>query len=235
MTPDSIYVTTACFYPDASPIWRLQESCSRLGIKLHPYGVGEKFQSWRHAKNRRLVEELEAIKKDYPYAMYVDGADTWFLAGLEWFCATFMGMAAQHYAKHGVIVDALISGETECYPHGHLHEHFPADRGPYRFPNAGQFFGKTKYLIKKLNEIDKAYSEQDDYNDQGYWLRGMADGRLDSVVIDTYGALFRTMGNSPSDGEPPDHAPLAVHFNGGGNKETRMRQAWEQRPWSPSA
>ncbi len=242
-TPDSIYVTTACFYPTEQPIWRLRKSCEHFGIPLHPYGVGETFVSWRHAKNVRLVEELETIKDRYAYAIYTDGADTWFLDGLEriWEQFEMMLYALEYYGK---TVQTIVSGETECYPCAELHNWFPKDGGIYRFPNAGQFFGKTEFLIDKLREIDDAYKKLDDYNDQSYWLRAFADGRMDDVVIDTRATLFHTMSSLGMEFTAETvgnriyvtdlhawYAPCAIHFNGGG-KEERMQEWWEKMPWS---
>ena len=163
LDPRLVYVTTACFYPTEQPIWRLRKSCDHFGIPLHPYGVGETFVSWRHAKVVRLIQELERLglrsDRRYTHVLYTDGADTWFLDDLRRFCDDWW-LNFCHEEDNM----AVVSGETECYPLGELHDKIPESEGPYRYPNAGQFFGRIPFLIDKLREIDAAYKSHDDYS-----------------------------------------------------------------------
>ena len=247
MTPSDICVMTACFYPDESQAWRLSESCRNFGIPLRTYGVGESFTSWRHAKMLSLIDEIKNAKKDFRYILYTDANDTWFLNGLDIFIERFLKIAAT-VVNDGVVSSypmAVVSGEKDCYPFDNLSSVFP-DRGPFRYPNAGQFFGDAKYIQKKLTTLEKRYREDPlkdssghlhGNNDQGYWLRGFADQAevMDRTIVDVDAELFQTMSSSKHIDDDFEkwnagHSPVSIHFNGG-DKEEKMKRYWERMPW----
>lgn len=227
MSQPSIAVLTAAFYPSTAPLWRLERSCKQFGITLHPYGVGEPFVSWAHAKIGRLIKAIEPI--DAEIVLYTDAADTWFL--------THLAEIEQRFRRTGANV--LVSGEKECYPLRELGERFPV--AEYRYPCAGQFMGYRNRLLEVLRLLEELPVPRESSNDQTKWVVGIAERLLgDDVIVDTRAEIFQTTASESkvtlAMNEPLNRIqniktgthPCLLHFNGGGDKEGRMKPYWDE-------
>lgn len=205
----TLEVFTACFYPDQRPIWRLAESCKRFGIKLTPYGMGEPYQSWRVMKLTKLIPEIERSRADV--VMYTDGADSWFTGDPK--PSLFHGRSL---ADHRVVIAA----ERNCWPYPELSSRFNV--GSY--PCAGQFVGYRKTVLDALRAAAAVKLTSEEQNDQASWLMAIATNRV-AVQIDAIRYHF----GDPEDVKPAESPlPKCVHFNGGGDKEARMKPWWEK-------
>jgi len=201
------------FYSDQNQIHRLRDTANYFNIQLTTYGEGQQFSNWVEIKLNKLADFLFPIKHNYELVLYVDGGDSWFLTGLDEIINKFMLMK----------IDLLVAGEKDCYPLSNLYDVFPKTPYKARYINCGGYLGYIDYFITQLEILRHAYGETDS-NDQAYWIRGLADGKI-SYSVDSKCEIFQCLGgiswetdlifnNGRVYNKETDSYPCILHNNG---------------------
>lgn len=225
---------TACVYPNTDPIRMLAASAKRCGIDLFPYGKGGRFNGWGDVKVTKLLPLLASLEDEgFTHVLYTDGRDSLFVRDRGHIIHSYHALGSP---------PCVLSAEKNCYPDWDLASDFP-DRGtPWRYPCAGQYMGEIPYIREYWAKIQKAYTHLDD-NDQAWIARGMVDGLLDEVILDSYCDIFQSVvdGNEIDWSKEnnawvnltTDSQPSVLHFNGGycdplTGRDERMLPFWEK-------
>jgi len=207
----NICVLSACYEkPEFAAI--LTESCRLNNVDLGFCQAAELNGVWPASGDMRvgkMVAALEHLKliqetQAYTHALWSDGFDT-FLQGGE-------GEIVGGWELLGC-PSLVLSAEKNCWPHPEYEMLYPKVKGPYRFINAGTWFGQVGYLIDVIERMIEASEIIQEINDQPIWINSFLTGQLPGAVIDSERRIFQTMwGYEDADG--PIEAPV-VHYNGG--------------------
>jgi hypothetical protein len=229
---------TACVFETAWPIWRLQKSCDRFAIPLHPYGLGQTYTDWPRIKITQMLEHFQQMKRTgATHILYTDGRDSFFLSGLMEIKLKYFYVGAP---------GCLMATETECYPRCWLADRFPDPGHHYRWLGSGQFMGELDYLIPMWQMLRDDYMDKvgEDQNEQGWMVQAFVDGKFGpQFVLDTECQVFQSAGNGDladelqvMDGRIYNALtqtfPCAIHFNGGYSdpvtgKDRVMKPVWD--------
>ena len=179
----------------------LRESCVRVGIELHEYGIGEGFQGWQQMKIVRALQFLEG--RSEPYVLMVDSHDSFVLAGEAEILERYLSLRAE----------IVISAEKNCWPHAEWDSRYPSNSSPWPYVNSGGVIGGREFFMERLESMR---GMEDD--DQACWtLQYFNDHQ---VMLDRHCRLFQTMyGTKPGELSPGVNYvfythPLIWHFNG---------------------
>lgn len=180
--------TTACVWPDDSKIHFLKASAKKFGIDLKPYGIGNTFyRGWVDIKVDKFCEAAEGwVGEGYTHCCYTDGRDSLFLCGPDEIEQKYIHLACPPY---------LVSCEDQCYPFFELSPNFPDPGHPWRYIGAGQFICEIQWAVDMWKKLRKTYYgklEREDH-DQGWLVRGYADGMLDKgqFILDQGCLIFQ--------------------------------------------
>jgi hypothetical protein len=123
----------------------------------------------------RLTECVKYLKESGDeYFIFMDSFDTYCLlppSDFPW----------QHKDMDGV----MLSAEKACYPDPEKAHHFTAS-SPWRYPNAGQVYGKASRYI----ELVERYPVPDDYHDQRWFTDRAIAGE---ILLDEECNLFQSI------------------------------------------
>ncbi len=235
-------VTIAC-YPEGEVkrhLYWLFRSAARAGLLVNTFGINTPYRSHYDAKIERMSRWLKGLPSCYDQVLYMDGRDTFLVAGEEEVVARL----------HSHV---LISTEPDCWP----------DRSPewrmlfdgdtdQRYPNAGMWAGTRAVLEDYLQRIREFYRRcQNGFrvgllkstnhfdNDQHLWQAYMAYGDK-PIARDTRMNLFCTLAwihaNIEGTGrvKAKDHRlvteyetqPLCIHFPGGNTEKMSYWARW---------
>lgn len=201
---------------------KLIESAKRFDYDLEFVGQGVGFTNFRQSKIDLLLEELKKIEN--PYVMFTDGLDSWFLRNdiLEKFLLF----------KSEIVV----SGNRDHYPSTDLYklEEYPESPTSFRYICSSQFIGKTEFLIKFIETMQKEYlgfTCQEGWNYMAIKYQG-------SFQIDYNCELFLNMTNVQNSEldenfmlKETGNIPCSIHYGGPkGNSPNglAMAEMWQK-------
>lgn len=229
--PNRLTVISPAYYDSLSPYLLLSDSCERLGLPLHTYGMGEPWPWLLEAKVVRLAKEIEQI--DSEYFLMTDAGDSFILDDEE---------AIMHkFLKADTPV--LVSAEKKCWPHTMLADKYPPSPSHWRYLNSGGFIGAKKPLLNLLNAMQHITAPswmhmkrtRDWMNDQFLMSLLYVEGY--PMQLDTSCSIFQCMGDA-NEGElewrdlgvlhnnVTESHPSVLHYNG---HTPGIEQAYEKR------
>ena len=220
----------------------LTESCARIQLPLLMCQAKEWEGSWRvpgdyrTGKLQAAYETLLEVRKQYDYAMWVDGFDAFIQLKYHTVGPSLLSCGIRFIRSTSEIIEhawellqcppLVLSAEKNCYPYPNWSESFLKVEGPYRFPCAGAWMGQAGYLIDTIRAmLDCAGGGE--RNDQALWQRAFMTRELPGAVIDSQRLIFQNMYDVP-DFEATE-APV-VHYNGEASwgKSTRYQEHWKR-------
>jgi len=205
---DSLLTFTCCYsHPPAEVYW-LEESCRRVGIELHRYGVGQNWPGFT-GRLKGAADFLSSRTEDV--VLFMDSADTFVLDNADVILEKFRSFNAPF----------VFGAEKNCWPDGSLSHHFPGNGTPWRFLNAGSWIGRREYTIDVLKDTLADYGTTWAEDDTRCFVQMMVDHGLPEK-IDHNCLLFQSM-YMHRDGEidwsdfrntVTNTYPSCWHFNG---------------------
>lgn len=203
-----------CDYPaPPADISLLRRSCELYNVPLVTYGAG----GWPGYTRAKIVDAAHfLISREEPFAMYVDGRDTFLLNSAP--------EILEKYQRIGSPV--VIAGEKTCWPDAALGTHYPYPKppfhnSPWRFINSGGWIG-GRYAIIEALRIARSYENTWQSDDQRCWTEAYLRGGIRSfTTIDAGCQIFQCMGGigahelGPTGENLITHQkPSVLHFNG---------------------
>lgn len=198
----------------------MEKSAQRVGVEIVRFKEGEPWPN--DFRVGKLVHGLECIRQlpeDVTHVMFVDSSDTLFLVGPEEIVARFEDMRV-----HGI--QAVVSGEKNCYPIAELADEFKSQFTPWHFVNSGSWILRREDAERVLQHV----AAQADYCDQLCWSKAYLDSYKHDgrIFIDQECRLFQSMYlQTATDFEMKDgwfhnrvtrSAPAVLHWNGTRNQ-----------------
>lgn len=162
---NKLHVCTPCVYPNTDPIKLLVRSGERVGIKVHPYGLGGKWVSFYTVKLPPLREYIKGVKE--PYILILDGTDTLIMQNEEKI------VEAIDFYKGKVVAEANIV----LYPWEANPDDYPETPNHYRYLCSGMIAGPTQKVEELVTEICTR-PPVDGWHDQTEWMKLYAEGRM---------------------------------------------------------
>jgi hypothetical protein len=216
-------VLSACYEkPHLASI--LRESCECQQLPLFFCEAAELGGVWPASGNMRVgklkaaYEKLLEIRKDYDYALWADGFDTFVISSAaritrQWYLLGYPPM--------------VFSAEKNCWPDEKAATCYPQTKSLYRYINAGTWMGHVGWLIDRI-PITIQY--QTECNDQRLWTEAFLSGEASGAVIDSDRLIFQTMWGATAE-ELAEVSPCVVHYNGGiwrNPNDRRYVEHWER-------
>lgn len=220
-----LHVCTPNFYEDTGVAvckrLVLQDSCKRVGIKLHPFGEGKQWNGNWEAKLVEFEKYLRGVEE--PYVMMIDGDDSLMVRGAAAILAEFNSYKAP----------VLLAANKKPWPQTVECFNFPRTDG-YSYPNAGGVIGYTIRVWEAVAYIlNHADAIMDTRSDQEGWVREYL--RLNNTVgIDHWCKIFQNMSaGGDEDVRVPslvynrvtDSNPCVIHFGG---RTKGREEMWEK-------
>lgn len=185
---EKLTVVAAAYYTSMERCSMLVESCKKLDIHLHLFGMGEPWPGLYTGKVYRLRREIDQI--DSSYILVTDSSDSFFLANSDDILTKYMGMN----------VPVVISAEKNCWPSSLIESYYPKISSPWCYLNSGGYIGRKEEIVSVLSYmegmpiLDPLYRSRDWDNDQFRFSLLYIDSQP-SIKLDSRCEIFQTMGN----------------------------------------
>ncbi len=247
-----VTVLSAVFYENESLFAAVKDSCSRMGLSLVSYGVGQKFPGFYVAKVVKLLNALLDVRTEH--VLFCDGRDTIVVGDEQRILAAYKSVCRSSKGK------IVFCADRKCFPYPELASVFE-ERGKGHeasvclwkgietrrvFLNAGVFMAETEYLRRCLGRLIDLYEQEagsvaEPKDDQGWWCMAVARG-LVKVAIDYKCELVAMTTYTPdawyglSKGKcafrPTHTEPCVLHFAGRKDTKKRMPKFLERMGFS---
>jgi len=172
-------VCTPAFYPDERGLVRLKRTAEMFGIKVHPYGVGQKWENFVDSKLLGLRKFAQESTADL--VLMVDAIDTLFCGTPDDIINGFVRSGAK---------SVLVAGDKFLFPHKSLYSHNWGN-DLLRYPCAGVILGTRSGIVSMAGAVASLRANtkpgtpyRDD--DQG-WIEVLIARGLFPVSIDSTG------------------------------------------------
>jgi hypothetical protein len=172
-------VCTPAFYPDERGLVRLKRTAEMFGIKVHPYGVGRKWENFVDSKMLGLRKFAQESTADL--VLMVDSIDALFCGTPDDIISGFVQSGAKK---------VLVAGDKFLFPRKNLYSHYWG-KDLLRYPCAGVILGTRRGVIGLVDAIVSlrdGVEKEDPYrdDDQG-WIEVLIAKGLFPISIDSTG------------------------------------------------